>query len=99
MYQFSTYFPLAKSKQYFDSIRQCSKHLRKCIIETNAYRLKNGQRPIDLTELHLGMSLLRIHLDTNPNAMKFLGEPVAITTKNLDKSSEENNKQESEVCL
>lgn len=99
MYQFSTYYPLAKSKQYFDNIRQASKHLRKCVNETNSYRLSNGQRPLDLTELHLGMSLIKINLDTNPEAMKFLGPPVAITTKNLDKSSEEQTNKESDVCL
>ena len=85
MYQYTTHYPLAMSKVYVNNIDNLLKHLKKCVGVTNDYRKKNGQNAITFEEIEMGQKVLKLDMDKNPGVMRFLGAPVKITTKNLEK--------------
>lgn len=84
MYQYSTFHPLAMSKGYFDSVKECSDQLRKAIRCTNLWR---GKREIDhlkKEEIVSGQRLLRLDHKQNDRIFDILGEPQELTTANLE---------------
>lgn len=84
MYQMTTHVPLAESKKYFDSIKQCAMHFAICLKETNKYLKIQDKKPLELELAATGIRLFRLDLDRTPTILSFLGQEKPISTHNLE---------------
>jgi hypothetical protein len=84
MYQYSTFAPLASSKIYLKTIRECSEHLKKAVKMTNNWRKKREKSYISLSEIEIAQKLLKIDMEKE-NIMLLLGDAKDLTTENLDR--------------
>ncbi len=87
MYQYSTFYPLASSKNYFDSVKKCSSVLKKCIKMTNEFREKNLQPKLLPHEIEAGQRLLRVTPQEDIDILSALGPERGLDTQNLEKSN------------
>lgn len=88
MYQFTTFYPLAKRKCYFRSTRECARELKKVVEVTNKYRSSINLLQLSLGEIESGSKMLHIDLKTEPDAMMLLGSESEISLDNLMKPEE-----------
>lgn len=80
MYQITTTYPLAQSKKYFRTLKECASHLCDCIKETKRH-LKNKVGADSIKE---GCRLLKINLKEYPKLARIMGKEKEISTDNLD---------------
>lgn len=83
MYQYNTFYPLAKSKIYINSIEEATSILRKVINLTNQFRRGKNQFALSVHEIENGQRLLKIHADEMGEMPNFLGDECPITLENL----------------
>lgn len=84
MYQYNTFAPLASSKSYVSSIRECSKILKKCVVITNGFRKTKNLEDLTIHDIESGQRLLNL---SDESVQRFLGPSSPISTANLEKST------------